>query len=92
MARLRAQPPASLLGQQVTGFTDLAPEADVAIARTVAARVVVRPSGTEPKLKAYLEVVQPVAAGGVAAARQQAATALSALRTEVAAVLGLEID
>ena len=39
------------------------------ILRTGAARVVIRPSGTEPKLKAYLEVVEPVAGGDVAAAR-----------------------
>ena len=59
------------------------------ILRTDAARVVVRPSGTEPKLKAYLEVVEPVGDGGVAAARAQADAAVSALRTEVAAALGM---
>ena len=40
--------------------------------RTAAARVVIRPSGTEPKLKAYLEVVEPVTGGDVAAARDAA--------------------
>jgi phosphomannomutase len=50
---------------------------------------VVRPSGTEPKLKAYLEVIEPVAGDGVPAARQRAAADLAALRAETAAVLGV---
>jgi phosphomannomutase len=50
---------------------------------------VIRPSGTEPKLKAYLEVVEPVAGGDVPAARERAAASLRALRTEVAAALGV---
>ncbi len=62
--------------------------------RTRSARVVVRPSGTEPKLKAYLEVVRPVQVGldgvvGIPAAREQAASALATLRAEVATALGL---
>jgi phosphomannomutase len=56
MARLRATPPATLLGAQVT-VEDLRPDADVLRLRWPGGRVVVRPSGTEPKLKAYLEVV-----------------------------------
>jgi phosphomannomutase len=52
-------------------------------------RVVVRPSGTEPKLKAYLEVVQPVEQDDVPAARAAAAVRLAALKQSVAASIGL---
>ncbi|WP_018786093.1 phospho-sugar mutase [Micromonospora sp. CNB394] len=89
MARIRAATPAALLGQPVTEASDLLPDADVVILRTDAARVVIRPSGTEPKLKAYLEVVEPVRGGDVPAARQRARAAVTELRNEIAAVLGL---
>ncbi|GAA0816957.1 phospho-sugar mutase [Spirilliplanes yamanashiensis] len=89
MAALRARPPGELLGVELTEFADLAPNADVVILRTAGARVVVRPSGTEPKLKAYLEVVEEAADGDVPAARARAAAALTALRAETAAVLGV---
>ncbi|SBT54527.1 phospho-sugar mutase [Micromonospora narathiwatensis] len=89
MTRLRAATPTSLLGHPVTEASDLMPGADVVILRTDTARVVIRPSGTEPKLKAYLEVVEPVADGDVPAARARATAAVAALRTEVATVLGL---
>ncbi|WP_147140879.1 phospho-sugar mutase [Stackebrandtia albiflava] len=89
MARLRADVPATLLDEPVTEYDDLAPDADVVTLRTASCRVVVRPSGTEPKLKAYLEVVEPVAEDDVPAARERAAAALQALRTEVSAALGL---
>jgi phosphomannomutase len=88
MGRLRAAPPPRLLGEPVTSVEDLLPGADVIILRSAAARVVVRPSGTEPKLKAYLEVIEPV--GGRAdlpATRGRAAGRLAALRTEVATFL-----
>jgi phosphomannomutase len=82
MDRLRAAPPTTLLGQPVT-CTDLAPVADVVTLSWSGGRVVVRPSGTEPKLKAYLEVV--VADGSAKRAVQLLAT----LRGEVAELLTL---
>ncbi|MEU8288491.1 phospho-sugar mutase [Micromonospora sp. NPDC048905] len=89
MARIRAATPTTLLGQPVDSVRDLLPESDVVILRTAVARVVIRPSGTEPKLKAYLEVVEPVPDRDVAAARARAESAIAQLRTEIAAALGL---
>ncbi|GIG65968.1 phospho-sugar mutase [Phytomonospora endophytica] len=89
MARLRARPPATLLDEPVASVEDLLPETDAMRLRTPQARVVVRPSGTEPKLKAYLEVVEPVVGGEVGEARERATACLQALRTEVAHALGL---
>jgi phosphomannomutase len=86
MARLRAAPPATLLGAPLSTVEDLRPESDVLILRAEGCRVVVRPSGTEPKLKAYLEVVVPVA-GAVDAARKAAADRLATLKEEVAGLL-----
>jgi len=90
MAYLRAHLPTTLLGEPVTATQDLLPDADVVILRTGTARVVVRPSGTEPKLKAYLEVVQPVPDGDPAAARERADRALAQLRTETSAALNIK--
>ncbi|HEU5110330.1 MAG TPA: phospho-sugar mutase [Micromonosporaceae bacterium] len=89
MTHIRSRPPAELLDEPVTEVRDLLPDADVLVLRTAGARVVVRPSGTEPKLKAYLEVVEPVADGDVAAARERANASVRALRTETAAALGI---
>jgi phosphomannomutase len=59
----------------------------VLIFRLPGARVVIRPSGTEPKLKAYLEVTEPVPGSGLAAARQAAAARMTRLRAAVQALL-----
>lgn len=67
MAALRAAPPAEIGGVAVERFEDLltgdedasadVPPADVLRLRLAdGSRVIVRPSGTEPKLKAYLDV------------------------------------
>jgi phosphomannomutase len=49
--------------------------------------VVIRPSGTEPKIKAYLEVVQPVSQGRLAEARREAAARMDRLRRAAADLL-----
>jgi phosphomannomutase len=88
MSRLRATVPPSLLTEPVSTVDDRLPAADVLTLRASGCRVVVRPSGTEPKLKAYLEVVVPVSST-VDDARREAAERLARLRVEVAAALGL---
>lgn len=91
MARLRAATPATLLGDPVTEAKDWLPATDALTVRTERVRAVVRPSGTEPKLKCYLEVVTQVAPDAVdlSAARADAAADLARLRKEMSAVLGL---
>jgi phosphomannomutase len=99
MARLRAAPPTSLGGLRVEqvddlslGSADLPPTEGLRYRLADRARVVVRPSGTEPKLKCYLEVVVPVEQGaedGVAAARINAVGRLDAIRGDLAAAAGL---
>jgi len=96
MDRLRSAPPTTLGGSPVTAADDLAagsgdlPPTDGLRYRTEdGSRVVVRPSGTEPKLKCYLEVVVPVVEGDVATARDEAATRLTALRADIAAAAGI---
>ena len=96
MARLRAHPPTTLAGEDVE-VTDLAPGSDAlpptdgVRLHTESSTVVVRPSGTEPKLKAYLEARVPLErSAGLAADRQRARQRLTDLRREVAAALGLD--
>jgi phosphomannomutase len=93
MAQLRAQPPAELAGRAVIGIADLTggtselPSADVLTYRLANGRVVIRPSGTEPKIKAYLEIAEPVTGGELAAARARAAELMEPLRKAVSDLL-----
>jgi phosphomannomutase len=99
MAALRSTPPTSLGGLAVervddlsVGSADLPPTEGLRYVLADGARVVVRPSGTEPKLKCYLEVVVPVEdgdPGGVDAARIAATGRLDAIRGDLSAAAGL---
>ncbi|MEV6071679.1 phospho-sugar mutase [Nocardia sp. NPDC052001] len=62
--RLRETPPAEIAGEKVT-CTDMSQlrgqmRTDALVFEGDSLRVVIRPSGTEPKLKCYAEVVHPV--------------------------------
>jgi phosphomannomutase len=93
MSRLRAAPPDAFGGEPVAGLTDLAlgsgvvPRADVLIFRLAGGRVVLRPSGTEPKIKCYIEITEPAAGRSLAAAREAAAARLAPLRAALEVLL-----
>jgi phosphomannomutase len=104
MQRLRTSPPTSLGGLSVLGVDDLTlgsdslpPTDGLRFRLDSGARVVVRPSGTEPKIKCYLEVVVPVEppsenpdqVDAVEAARISAATRLDALGADIRRAAGL---
>jgi len=100
MDALRATPPTALGGLAVISVDDLAngynglPPTDgirLGLERTArihSGRIICRPSGTEPKLKCYLEIVVPVE-DSIKAARAQADTALAAIKSDLATALGL---
>ena len=95
MARLRANPPSSFGGQQ-TSVVDLAhgndmlPATDAVLMNGETIKVVVRPSGTEPKLKCYLEARRPAPGGaGLGAARAATRSTLAVIRSEMSAILGI---
>ena len=68
MGRLRSNRPTSIAGFEITGFDDLEQPSDrlpptngIRLWLAGKYRVIVRPSGTEPKIKCYIEVVEPTA-------------------------------
>jgi phosphomannomutase len=93
MSQLRASPPDAFGGEPVAGLTDLAegagvvPPADVLIFRLAGGRVVLRPSGTEPKIKCYIEITETATGRSLAAARAAAAARLVPLRAALQALL-----
>ena len=97
MTRLREDPPSSFAGSPVTLVEDLAggsaqlPPTDGLLYLTRDdTRVIIRPSGTEPKLKCYLEVIEPVgSAAGLADAKATARARLDAVKRDVEEALGL---
>jgi phosphomannomutase len=97
MNRLRVSPPESFGGSAVESFIDLAegsadlPPTDglLYVTRDLT-RVIIRPSGTEPKLKCYLEVIRSVgSAAELPDARTAARAALDQVLSDVREALGL---
>ncbi|WP_326744982.1 phospho-sugar mutase [Streptomyces sp. NBC_00121] len=96
MRRLRDTPPTALAGLSVTSAEDLSegtaqlPPTDGLRYHLDGARVIVRPSGTEPKLKCYLEVVVPVgSAGELPTARAKGAELLAGIKRDLSAAAGI---
>ena len=93
MRRLRTRPPRQLLDEPVTETEDLLaggrlPRSDVMIFRCrERIRAVVRPSGTEPKLKMYLQVVEDMRYGAADAVWHRASQRLDALAAELQQVV-----
>lgn len=95
MARLRADLPTELAGVPVTasdlgaGWNGL-PPTDGVLLEGDGVRAVARPSGTEPKLKVYLQVaLPPERSADLAAARAEASERMEELKAAMASALGL---
>jgi phosphomannomutase len=88
MTRFRASPPRELAGHPIDQVIDLLrgegglPPSDVLVFKLAGGRrVIMRPSGTEPKLKSYYEVRVEVAPGeSIAEARARGLAQLASLR------------
>jgi len=95
MQHLRSNPPKTIAGMEVTGIVDFAngyeglASADcLSYQLSGTDRVVVRPSGTEAKLKVYIEVVRD-AGSDVAAARKVAKSVVNELGESITRLLAL---
>ncbi|MET9097888.1 phospho-sugar mutase [Streptomyces antibioticus] len=96
MERLRTNPPTSLGGLAVTRAEDLTrgtetlPPTDGLRYTLDGARVIVRPSGTEPKLKCYLEAVIPAPTHeSLPSAHTKATELLAAIKRDLSAAAGI---
>ena len=90
MQQLRSTTPAELAGSEVVsvidlneGYNGLPPTDGLMLFTAANDRVIIRPSGTEPKLKCYLEVILP---GGT---WEEAHKRLDAIGEELRGVIGL---
>jgi len=95
MQRLRSNPPTTIAGMPVSSITDyangyegLAPSDCLSYQLSGTDRVVVRPSGTEAKLKVYIEVVRD-AGNDVDAARKNATSVVNQLGESITQLLAL---
>jgi phosphomannomutase len=92
---LRSSPPTELGGLEVTSVDDLAdgyaglpPTDGIRLGLAGDTRIICRPSGTEPKLKCYIEVVVPVT-DSIEAARERADATIAGIKKDLAEALGL---
>jgi len=88
MTRFRSSPPKDVAGTPIEQIVDLSkgegglPPSDVLVFKLAGGRrIIMRPSGTEPKLKSYYEVRVPVSPGeAIADARKRGVAELATLR------------
>ncbi|MCG2620491.1 phospho-sugar mutase [Arthrobacter sp. I2-34] len=97
MKRLRDSPPESFGGSAVTSIVDLT-EGSAGLPPTEGlqyltrddSRVIIRPSGTEPKLKCYIEVIRPVpAADLLEQVHAEIGGTIELIREDISDALGL---
>lgn len=95
METLRTSPPSSLGGLAVTtvddladGYRDLPPTDGIRLGLEGSTRIICRPSGTEPKLKCYIEVVVPVT-DSIEASRETADATIAGIKKDLAEALGI---
>ena len=89
VADLVANPPAHIGDDTVVEVTHLAPDV-LRVDLDGGIRVIIRPSGTEAKLKCYCEAVEEAADGDVVGARRRAAERLDGVETALRSLLGGE--
>lgn len=92
MDQLRAHPPRMLMSTPLT-VEDLRPSDNTLRLSGPDFRVMIRPSGTEPKLKCYLQITTPApTAADLPATKQTARTRLRALQNAVTALITTHRD
>lgn len=96
MTRLREAPPAELAGSAVVRADDLSlgdgrlpPTDGLRYLLADETRIIVRPSGTEPKLKVYLETIEQVTEDDLPAARGHAEERLASVRAAMEGLTAL---
>ena len=97
MKRLRTEGGPELLGTKpvvetadlADGWRGLPPTDGMYFGTEDGARIIARPSGTEPKLKCYLEIIEPVSdRSEIPAARQRGAQRLTEMKEQMRQALG----